>query len=728
MLERSASWCHRHRWLVLFTWLVAAVALTVAAGSASGAFAEGGRLDGTDSQAAYDLLTKQFPNEAGDSADIVFHDDHGVGADRGVVEAYLAEVAALPRVAEVGPPFQARAPGAPTQVSADGTTAYATLSFTVDGDTSLDATARQIVDGAADLRGDGIQVEFAGGWFTEAKMPASEAVGLLAAVVILLVAFGSVVAMGLPIVTAIIGIVIALAGVGLWANLVDTPDFTGQVASMVGIGVGIDYALFIVTRYRAALQRHSRPEDAVVEAIGTAGRAVAFAGCTVVISLMGMFLMGLPFLYGLAIGTASAVLIAVLAALTLLPALLGFVGRRIDRLSIHRRRRIDAATRESVWHRWSRLVQHRPKAFAAVGLVALLALAAPVTRMHLAHADAGTDPKGSTTREAYDLLAGGFGPGFNGTLVVAAETPDAAAQAKAQRLADAIGATEGVAVASPALPSGDGTAAAISIVPASSPQDAATERLVQHLRDDVIPASGLQAHVGGETASNVDFSALMAARLPLFIGGVLVLSFLLLMAVFRSILVPLKAVVMNLLSIGAAYGVMVMVFQWGWFGTLFQLHGGAPIESWAPMMLFAIVFGLSMDYEVFLLSSVREEYDASHDNGTAVVEGLASTARVITAAAAIMVCVFGSFVMGDLRSIKLIGFGLAAAVLIDATIVRMVLVPATMELLGDRNWWMPQWLDRLVPGLTVERRTPVPATWDAPVTEPVREPVGGGVR
>ena len=734
MLERTASWCHRHRWLVLSLWLVAAVGFVAAAGAASGEFADGGRLTGTDSEAAYQLLADQFPDGGGDAASIVFHDPEGVGADRGVIEAYLSRVEALPRVAAVRSPYQPRAPTERVQVSADGTTAYAAIDFTTGESPDMETTVAAIVDAAAVPRAEGVQVEFASSWFTEVEMPASEAVGLLAAVVILLIAFGSVVAMGLPIVTAIVGIVIGLAGVGLISRVVPTIDATTQVASMIGIGVGIDYALFIVTRYRAALPRHTEPLDAVIEAISTAGRAVAFAGCTVVISLMGMFLMGLSLLYGLALGTAAAVLVAVLAALTLLPALLGFVGRRIDRFSVHRRRHGLGAARETGWHRWSRLVQRHPKGFAVAGFATLLLLAVPVTQMRLANADAGTDPAGSTTREAYDLLSDGFGPGVNGPLIVAVETPDDAALKATAALAETIASTEGVAQVGGVFPSVSGAAAVIAVVPSSSPQDPATEMLVHDLRSEVIPASGLTAHVGGETASNVDFAELMGSRLPLFIAAVLLLSFLLLMAVFRSILVPLKAVVMNLLSIGAAYGVMVAVFQWGWFGSLIGLDGGAPIEPWAPMMLFAIVFGLSMDYEVFLLSSVREEYDRGRDNGAAVVEGLASTARVITAAAVIMVCVFGTFVMGDLRAIKLIGFGLALAVLIDATIVRMILVPATMELLGERNWWMPRWLDRLVPTLHVEgtritrpaRQLPQPSSAAAPTRGPADEPVGAG--
>ena len=697
MLASLASFCHRRRWTVIGLWVAAAVLISIVSGAVGGTFAGGGRLTGTDSDRAYEIVRNEFPTTSGDSATVVFHTDSDVRAAQPAIDAYLSAISHTPDVAEIRSPFT----GNGQHVSAAGNTAYATVEFRpAASQEELIATAKTMQHAAAGLRSGGVQVEFLGGWFHDGSVPSSEAFGLLAAVVILLIAFGSIAAMGLPIITAVIGIAIGLAGVTLWANVVNTPDFTVQVASMVGIGVGIDYALFIVTRYREVLGRHADPHEAVVEALSTAGRAVAFAGCTVVISLLGMFLMRVPFLYGLAIGTSSAVLVAVLAALTLLPALLAVLGKHLDRFSIHRR---PHTVRETVWHRWSRMVQRHPARFALSGLAALLLAGAPVLSMRLANADEGNDPSGTTTRQAYDLLADGFGAGANGPLVIAIATPDAHSKDLAAQLSHSMSGVHGVAAVGSLVPSASGNAALLQVVPKGSPQDASTERLVRELRDHVLPSAGLDAHVGGKTASEIDFAGLMSDRLPVFIGAVLLLSFLLLMAVFRSVLVPLKAVVMNLLSIGAAYGVMVAVFQWGWFGSLFGVQAGAPIEPWAPMMLFAIVFGLSMDYEVFLLTSVKERFDATGDNSHAVVEGLASTARVITAAAAIMVCVFGSFVVGDMRAIKLIGLGLSVAVLVDATIVRMVLVPATMELLGRRNWWMPRWLDRVVPHLDIEQ-------------------------
>jgi RND superfamily putative drug exporter len=501
------------------------------------------------------------------------------------------------------------------------------------------------------------------------------------------------------------------------------PGFTGQAGAMIGIGVGIDYALFIVTRYREALRGGRSPEEAVVQAIDTSGRAVLFAGTTVIISLLGLFVTGLPMIRGLAVGASLAVFMTMAASLTLLPALLGFVGRNIDRLRVPfaGRRRDPSRT----WsYRWSRVVQRRPVPALIGALVIVVTLAVPVFSIRLGFSDAGSNPTSDTTRRAYDLLSEGFGPGFNGPLLVAARIPGGRTDgAVLQRLSSDLNRMPGVAYASPPLASRSGDAAVLFVVPTTAPQDQATSDLVHRLRDLVVPhavaGSSAVVKVGGATAGVVDFASYTARRLPLLIGVVLALSFLLLMVVFRSVVVPLKAVVVNLLSIGAAYGLIVAVFQWGWGMSLIGVGKAGPVEAWAPMMIFAIVFGLSMDYEVFLLSRIREEYDRTGDNASSVGSGLAATARVITAAAAIMVSVFGSFALGPDRAIKLFGLGLAAAVLIDATLVRLVLVPATMELLGWRNWWLPRWLDRVLPSVHVEpeashgdeadRRVPAPA-------------------
>jgi RND superfamily putative drug exporter len=527
---------------------------------------------------------------------------------------------------------------------------------------------------------------------------------------------------------------------------------------MIGLGVGIDYALFIVTRFRENLHKGHSVESSTIVAMETAGRAVLFAGTTVVISLMGLLIMQLTFVSGMAVGIATIVAMTLIASLTLLPALLGFAGERVE---LTRRRGLIAAgliavgligiglgipalimlalplaiivlavsfafaplrkpvlarepkpLNETISYRWSRVIQRRPWTAVIVGGGLLILLALPLLGMRLGFSDEGNYPEDTTTRQAYDLLAEGFGPGFNGQMSLAAEVPQGTDDADLQAVTDAIAADAGVQFVSDPIVNDEGTAALWRVIPTTSPQDSETTDLVNRLRDDVIPtvtaASGLDVAVSGAVAVNVDFTEYLATRLPWFFTAVLTLSFLLLMVVFRSLLVPLKAVVMNLLSIGAAYGIAVAVFQWGWGGGLLDIDG-APIEPFVPMMLFAIVFGLSMDYEVFLLSRIREEWTRTGDSRQSVVDGLASTARVITAAAAIMVVVFGSFLGESDRIVKLFGLGLALAVLIDATIVRLLLVPATMELLGDRNWWLPRWLDRILPRIHIEAPTDLDA-------------------
>jgi len=703
MLQKISSWSFTHRGRVIAGWVLAVVVLSVLSGAFAHDFADGGRLPGTDSDRAYQVATREFPSTPGGAATVVFQVKGGLAqpAQRAAIERYLGRVGRITGVGRVTSPY-----ASPDRISKDGTVGYATIDPTTYAlEHGFSDAAVKIQKEAAGLSADGVRTEFGGGWFSTGSMPPSELIGLAAALVILLISFGSAVAMGVPLVTAVIGVGAASALVGLWTIVVPTPDFTAEVASMIGIGVGIDYALFIITRYRGELLTQA-PLDALATTMATAGRAVVFAGCTVLVSLLGILLVGLSFLEGLALGASSAVLVAVLAAVTLLPAFLSLTTKRLQRAGTRSQRRHH--DRPGMWHRWGDVVRRRPWPIALAGLATLLVLAAPVVGIRLASTDAGNDPKGSTTRAAYDTLARGFGPGSNGPLVIVAELPHGKDPAPGlARLTSRLRATPGVVLVAPALVSPSGRAAVITVVPAAAPQSKATEQLVARIRHDVVPGSGVVARVGGATANNVDFARLMGDRLPVFMGGVLALSFLLLAVVFRSVLVPVKAVLMNLLSIGASYGLMVAVFQWGWLGSLIGV-GPAPIEPWVPMLLFAIVFGLSMDYEVFLLSAVREHYDRTGDNGAAVVEGLSATGRVITAAAGIMVFVFGSFLFGDIRAVKLIGFGLASAVLIDATIVRMVLVPATMELLGDRNWWLPRWADRLLPRFTLEQR-PAPS-------------------
>jgi RND superfamily putative drug exporter len=632
--------------------------------------------------------------------------EQGVGdaAVRGAMEGLLAEVEETVPDVEVVSPYS---PAGARQIAQDARIAYAEVNLADRADAELRHAADEIEAAGRDIDVEGLEIAYGGDLFFTEEVPASEAIALLFAVAILIIAFGSLLAAGLPILTALFGIGTGIALAQLAANGVAMPDFTDQAVAMIGIGVGIDYALLIITRYRQALGGGRDPESSVVLALDTAGRSVLFAGTTVVIAVLGMLLISVPAVRGLAIGIALGVLMTMLGALTLLPAVLGFVGRNIDRLGLPYRRRAEGAVEGTRWHRWSHVIQRRPWPPALAGLVVLLVLAIPALSMRLAFADAGNRPASDTTRVAYDLIAEGFGPGVNGPLLLAAEMPGGTSDLGVlEDLGAQLNQTDGIEFATGPQPNEAGDAAIIQVFPTTWPQSEETDALVDELRDDVVPAvtddTDVEVMVGGLTAGAVDYATYTTEQLPVFIGTVLGLSYLLLMLVFRSLLVPLKAVIMNLLSIGAAYGAIVAVFRWGWLGDLLGVAKAGPVEAWAPMLLFAIVFGLSMDYEVFLLSRMREEYDRTGDNTAAVADGLAVTARVITAAAAIMVFVFGAFVLGSDREIKLFGFGLAIAILLDATIVRLVLVPATMELLGDRNWWLPKWLDHILPVVHVE--------------------------
>ena len=709
MLARLARTSYRHRRLVLLGWVLAFVALTVISSNAGTNWSQSFHLAGTDSQAAQDLLQTRFPSQAGTTADIVFKADAGV-ADPAVqqqLQALFDQAAAVAQVTEVVTPY---GPTGARQISTDGQIGYAEVKFSVDRHDIPTATTTQLTNLISQANQPGLQVEGGGDLFTVRKAPGStEAIGLIAAVVILLIAFGSVLAMGLPILTALFGIGVGFAVVELLSHATSVPEFATQLAAMIGIGVGIDYALFIVTRYRQGLQDGLDPETAVVTALDTAGRAVLFAGTTVVISLLGMLLIGIAFVGGLGVGAAAVVLVTMVASITLLPALLGFVGRNIDKFKLPGTGKMKDP-RSTAGYRWSHFLQRHPWSFAALGLAILLGLALPVVSIRLGSSDESNSPRTETTRRAYDLKAEGFGAGASGPLLLAAEISGPQDLPTLTNLVGTLNATPGVAQAYPPRPNQAGDAAIIQVVPTTSAQDAATVKLIEHLRNEVLPeataGTDIKVHVGGLTAAFDDVATKLQTRLPLFIGVVLGLSFLLLLIVFRSIVVPVKAVIMNLLSIGAAYGLLVAVFQWGWGKDLIGVGKAGPIESFLPMMLFAILFGLSMDYEVFLLSRMKEEYDRNGGNNReAVADGLAATARVITAAAAIMVCVFGSFVFGDQRVVKEFGLGLAFAVFIDATVVRMILVPATMELLGDANWWFPKWLGWL-PKIHIEGKDP----------------------
>ena len=751
MLHSLGLFVHARRRYVVAIWFVVLVALAGAVGSLGSSFSTQFNLPDVESAEGFTLLSDRFgAEESGRSGTIVVRSEGGfTAAQQDALNTYFSQLDARDDMGVVSPFTQAGA----RQVAPSGDIAFATVSLASDLD-----SAEQFAEVFAEMKAiepnvAGAQIEYGGEVFAEFEAPTSEVLGLAFAIVILIFAFGSVLAMGLPIGTAFGGIAAGVLVVTLLSNLLTMPDFATTLGVMIGLGVGIDYALFIVTRYREARHRGRDCAAATAEAVDTAGRAVLFAGITVVISLLGMLIMGVSFMNGMAVGASITVLFTMIASITLLPALLGFVGERVE---VTRWRGVIAAglvalalvgvglkqnalliaaplggvvllagsfipffkrplpTRrvkpmpETLPYKWSRWVQRRPWLSLVIGVGVLGALTLPVLGLRLGFADEGNYPSDTTTRRAYDLLAQGFGPGFNGplTLVAAVDSPEQLAAAQA--LSDVLATTPGVVSVSPAVPNDVAAPTAVlwNLYPTGSPQSAEAADLVERLRGDVVPSvvgeSGLDVKVTGSVAVNVDFSSYLADRLPVFFAVVLLLSFVLLMAVFRSLLVPLKAVLMNLLSIGAAYGAVVAVFQWGWGASLIGLGGSAPIDPWLPVMMFAIVFGLSMDYEVFLLSRVKEEYDRTGDNELAVADGLAKTARVITAAAAIMVFVFGSFVLDPTRSIKMFGFGLAVAVFLDATVVRMLLVPATMELLGDRNWWLPRWLNRIVPKIDVE--------------------------
>jgi putative drug exporter of the RND superfamily len=723
-LARLAAWCYDHRQRVLVLWIGLLVVASAISGIVGSAYEDRFTGGNAESQRAQDLLQAKFPAFAGDMADVVVRTDGAVTspASQAKLTTLVDQLRALPRVAAVRGPFD---PGGQSQISSDGHIAFAEVQFdqqTVDLPT---AAIRRVIDTAEAARGPGFEVELGGQpiEFVLAPRPGpTEFIGVSAAIVILLFAFGSVIAMGLPIVTALFGIGIAYAVVAFVSHGLVVPTFGTALAAMIGLGVGIDYALFIVTRYRQALHDGAEPRTAVIQAIDTSGRAVLFAGCTVVISLLGMMLLGVSFVYGLAFGTISAVLLVLAGSLTLLPGLLGFAGRAIDSFHVPGIRVAPTPGPHSVWYRWSRVVQRHPWVSGLSALGVLVVLTLPLFSIQLLFADAGNDPPSLTTRQAYDLLAEGFGPGTDGPLIVAVDLSGGGGPGVAGQLATAIRSTPDVAAVVPPQVNNSGDTAVIVAIPRSSPQSEATKTLVDRLRGEVIPSvvgsSGAQALVGGVTAAGVDAAQYFSDRLIWVIGGVVLLSFLLLMVVFRSIAIPVKAAVMNMLSIGAAYGVIVAVFQWGWLGSVIGVQKG-PIDPWIPLFLFTILFGLSMDYEVFLLSRIREQWLRTGDNATAVADGLALTARVITAAAAIMFCVFSSFVIGDVRVLKVFGLGLAAAVLVDATIIRLALVPATMELLGRANWWLPASLERVLPHVHVEGQLEpfpgaLPATTAAP--------------
>jgi len=699
-LGRSSA---RHPFRVLGIWLIAAIGIVSLQGAVGGQFDNSFRVPGVESQHAADVLNARFPTHGGQSARLVLHTTTGRlddAAHAPTVTHVQDQLARGHEVAGVTDPLADHA-GA---VSADGTTAYLDVAYRVDK-----LTATQYDDATAvteRARRGGVSVELTGALAELGQQDASsELIGVGVAIIVLLIAFGSVVAMGLPIVTALLGIFVGAAAVGVLTTVMDVPEFSLILCAMIGLGVGIDYALFIVTRHRQNLHEGMNVADAAGTANATAGQAVLFAGSTVVIAILGLFVAGLPAISAMGVSVALVVIVAMVAAITLLPGLLGLAGTKIDKLSIHRKGHVTKPAHETISGRWAHHVGSHPVRYAIASFAALCAIAVPSLAMRIGTPDDGNAPVHTTQRSAYDHLAAGFGPGFNGPIQAVVEVPSTADRTAVARVHDALQAAAGIAkVTAPVFnPAGD--TALITANPTTAPQDARTDALVRRLRSDVLPATvaGTNARVSLTGQAMVtDLADRITDRLPLFIAMVVAMSFVLLMIVFRSVLVAFKAALMNLLSIAAAYGVLVAVFQWGWGNELIGLHTTMPINPMLPLIMFAILFGLSMDYEVFLLSRVREEYVATGDNHASVVRGLSSTARVITSAALIMISVFGAFVLGDDPNGKLFGIGLAAAVFIDATLVRMLLVPATMSLLGRANWWLPGWLDRILPHLDLE--------------------------
>ncbi|WP_395658418.1 MMPL family transporter [Nocardioides sp.] len=710
-LARVTAWSTRHRAVVVIAWVVGLVALTALAMGRGGEYKQEFLSPGTDSKAAVDLLQERFPTQAGDTITVVVQSEDGATSAevRRVVAPLIATYAGLPHVVSVASPWDG---SAPLQVSSDGTIGYATLQLDVTGARFPGEEGARMIELAEQARDAGVTVELAGRGIENAESASfgAEGPGLLVAAIILFLVFGSLVAAGLPLATAIFGVGVGLTGSMLLANLVDVPEWATSVAAMIGLGVGIDYALLIVTRYRSELADGADVPTAIRTAMTTAGRSVMFAGVTVVVSLVGMLTMAQPYIPGVVGASVLTVLAVLLAAVTLLPALLSFTGTRIDRLGLPRRRTARRIDGPGFWYRWSRTVQRHPVAALVAGLLMIGVLILPVAGLRLGYPDSSNDPTSLTTRRAFDLMSEGFGKGFNGTFVLVADEGDEEALGELTGLQRSLAATPGVAAVSSPLPSPEGDAAVIALTPSTSPQDEATGDLLTRIREQVVPqaldGSSVQVVVGGITAANADQTRSIADRLPHFLLAVIALAFLFLLAVFRSLPIAIKAAVLNLVSIVAAYGVAAYAAQGGWFGQLFGITTPTPIPAFIPMMMFAILFGLSMDYEVFLLSRIREIYLRTRDSSGAVADGLASTAKVISAAALIMTAVFGAFIFDDQFFLKIIGIGMAAAVIIDATIVRLLLVPATMELLGDRAWWMPAWLDRAVPRLDVEGRTP----------------------
>jgi RND superfamily putative drug exporter len=710
--------CYRHRWLTLVIWLVG-VACLITLWTGFGAPAQN---NFTGNDPGQTLLNQHFHRQSGDTLTLAIRSTAPVSspAVRARVTSALVPFAHAAHVTAVGSPYQM-----PGQISADGRIAFATIQFGVPGTSISNAEALSLMHDARAASGHGVTFALGGDVVDQAETPyggPTEGIGVLAAAIVLLIAFGSLLAMGLPVLTAVLGIGAGLSLIALLGHIFPAPGFSPIVASMIGLGVGVDYALFIVTRFREGLRGGRPPEEAAVLAMRTAGRTVLVAGTTVIIGMLGLLVLRESLMNGVAIAAAATVTMVLLGSLTLLPALLGFTGRRLAKPSRVRLPRwlggrpaaghsaAGQPAKRPAAQRWAAMIQRRPAVAAVLSAGLILALAAPALGMKLSMPDESSQARGTMGYASYATMAKGFGPGFDAPLIVAAALPSRSTSTA--QLRAAIAATPGIARVTPAQVSQDGKAAMMIAYPTTGEQNPATNALVNQIRGHVLPrataGTGIRAYLTGPNAGNVSFANLVGQRLPWLIGVVIALSMVLLLVMFRSVTVAVKAALMNLLSISAAYGVLVLIVQDGWLGRLFGFPEKMPVTTWVPMFLFVILFGLSMDYEVFLLSRIRESYDATGDNAASVATGLARTARVITAAAAIMVVVFLSFVLGADVSVKQVGLGLAVAVLIDATVVRMVLVPAVMELLGKANWWLPRPLARILPSTALIEADPTP--------------------